>query len=112
MNHTKLKQKTINTRGIRFSLELKGREVARAYLYIFHNDLHKQPVGYLEDVFVDENLRGQGLGAQIINKVIEEAKRNKCYKIVATSRHSKPKVHKLYERLGFENHGIEFRIDF
>jgi len=65
----------------------------------------------LEDVFVDENLRGRGLGMQIINAIIKEAKRNKCYKIVATSRHSRPKVHRLYEKLGFKNHGIEFRMD-
>lgn len=106
------KQKTINNQGTRLSIKNNGKEVARAYLYIIRNDLHKKPFGLLEDVFVDENFRGQGLGTQIINKVIEETKKNKCYKLIATSRHSRPKVHELYKRLGFKDHGIEFRMDF
>lgn len=35
-----------------------------------------------------------------------------CYKLIATSRTSRPKVHELYHRLGFTQHGVEFRIDF
>jgi len=35
-----------------------------------------------------------------------------CYKLIATSRTSRPKVHELYQRLGFENHGVEFRMNF
>ncbi len=31
---------------------------------------------------------------------------------LATSRTSRPQVHELYERLGFRNHGVEFRVDF
>jgi len=34
-----------------------------------------------------------------------------CYKLVATSRASRPRVHELYERLGFENYGVEFRMN-
>ncbi|MEO0537352.1 MAG: hypothetical protein AAF215_26285 [Cyanobacteria bacterium P01_A01_bin.123] len=35
-----------------------------------------------------------------------------CYKLIATSRTSRPKVHDLYQRLGFTQQGFEFRIDF
>ena len=35
-----------------------------------------------------------------------------CYKLIATSRTSRPKVHELYQRLGFESHGVEFRMNF
>jgi hypothetical protein len=34
-----------------------------------------------------------------------------CSKLVATSRASRPKVHALYERLGFEKYGVEFRMN-
>ena len=34
-----------------------------------------------------------------------------CYKLIATSRTSRPNVHELYERLGFEKHGVEFRMN-
>lgn len=107
----KIKKKLIKAKGIRFSPEVDGKEVGRAFLYILHNDLHEEPFGFLEDVYINENLRGQGIGTQLLREVINEAKRNECYKIVATSRYARPKVHKLYKQLGFKRQGIEFRFD-
>ncbi len=101
----------VEGKGLKFFAEINKKEVGRAYLYILHNDLHKQPFGFLEDVYVDENFRGKGIGTAIINEVIKETKKQKCYKIVATSRHSRPKVHKLYQGFGFENWGLEFRLN-
>ena len=98
--------------GVRFSIKKDGREVARAFLYILSNDLHKQPFGFMEDVFVDESQRGQGLGTQLVEQIVATAKEFGCYKIVATSRHERPRVHQLYERLSFKNYGIEFRMDW
>ena len=108
----KIKKKIIEGKGIRFSTEVDGEEVGRAFLYILFNDLHEEPFGFLEDVYINKSSRGQGIGTKLLNKVINEAKRNECYKIVATSRYSRPKVHKLYDRLGFKKQGIEFRLDF
>lgn len=99
-------------RGIRFSATADGREVARAYLYLMHNDLHNRPFGLMEDVYVHESQRGAGLGTQLVNEIVAAAKEAGCYKLIATSRDSRPKVHELYLRLGFSDHGREFRIDF
>lgn len=99
-------------RGIRFSISGDGREIARAYLYVMTNDLHDAPFGFLEDVFVDESQRGGGLGTALVREVIAAANELGCYKLIATSRTSRPKVHELYERLGFEKHGVEFRLNF
>jgi GNAT superfamily N-acetyltransferase len=98
-------------RGIRFSIGNERGEVARAYLYVMTNDLHDAPFGLLEDVFVAESERGGGLGTALVNEVIAAAREAGCYKLVATSRASRPKVHELYERLGFANYGIEFRLN-
>jgi GNAT superfamily N-acetyltransferase len=98
--------------GVRFSVHKGGKEIARAFLYILRNDLHSQPFGLLEDVFVEKSFRGEGVGTLLVKKVIEMARQRDCYKLIATSRHTKPKVHALYEQIGFKNHGIEFRIDF
>ena len=107
-----IRKRTIMVKGIRFYREVDGKEVGRAFLYILHNDLHKEPFGYLEDVYVDENFRREGICTKLLNEVIEEAKKRECYKIVATSRYIREDVHKLYERLGFKKQGIEFRLDF
>jgi GNAT superfamily N-acetyltransferase len=75
------------------------------------NDLHAEPFGLLEDVFVDDSQRGSGLGTALVRELIAAAREAGCYKLVATSRASRPKVHELYERLGFQNYGIEFRMN-
>lgn len=106
-----IRHKVIASAGIRFSITVKNKEVGHAYLYIMRNDLDDRPFGFLEDVFVDESVRGYGIATKLIKQVIKTAEENNCYKIVATSRYSRPKVHTLYKRLGFQDHGKEFRID-
>jgi GNAT superfamily N-acetyltransferase len=100
----------IEAKGIKIFLEKNNKEIARARLYILHNDTRNLNYGFLEDVLVDENLRGQGIGTELIKEIIKTAENNNCYKIVATSRNSRCPVHKLYERLGFKNFGIEFKM--
>ena len=106
-------QKTIQTaKAIKISVKEGKKEVGRAYLYLIKNDLHKRPYGLMEDVFVEETLRGQGWGSKLIKAVFKEAKKRNCYKLIATSRRSRPKVHRLYSRFGLKKHGYEFRINF
>jgi len=106
-----IKQKEINASGIKFFIEKDGVEVARATLYLMYNDLHKRPFGLLEDVFVEKDFRGQGFGTQLVQKVLDDA-RTRCYKLLATSRYAREKVHKWYVDLGFEDYGKEFRMNF
>ncbi|MEI7709173.1 MAG: GNAT family N-acetyltransferase [bacterium] len=97
--------------AIKVTAEENGKVLGRAYLYIMFNDLHKEPFGFIEDVFVEEGNRGKGIGTKLVNEVVAEAKRQNCYKVICTSRHAKTEVHGLYEKLGFQDHGKEFRID-
>jgi GNAT superfamily N-acetyltransferase len=107
-----VKRQSRPAQGIRLSIDVGAGEVARAYLYVLNNDLHDAPFGLLEDVYVHESHRGGGLGTELVKEVIAAAKEAGCYKLIATSRASRPKVHELYERLGFEKYGIEFRMNF
>lgn len=97
---------------IKFEIKTGERVVGRAFLYLIKNDLHPKPYGLLEDVFVEEEFRGQGIGKKLVEMVIEKAKELGCYKLIATSRFERENVHRLYQNLGFEKHGFEFRIDF
>ena len=65
----------------------------------------------MEDVFVDKKCRGQGLGSALIKAAIGEAKKRKCYKLIATSRKTKPELKKYYARFGLKVWGTEFRLD-
>lgn len=98
--------------GVRVTVDREDSELGHAYLYILKNDQHTEPFGLVEDVFVEEAARGQGVGRELLRALIEEAKKRGCYKLIATSRHGRDDVHAWYQRLGFRDHGIEFRMDF
>ena len=106
-----LQQRRINVNGIRLSLTENGKEVAHAFLYILKNDIHKEPFGFLEDVFVHEAYRGRGNGERMVKAVIKEAKRQGCYKLVGTCRYARKEVHAFYKKLGFQDYGKEFRME-
>lgn len=106
----KINKKEIESKAIKITMEQGGKTVGRAYLYLIYNDLHKEPYGYLEDVFVEEEFRGKGIGGQLVKAVIKEAKACGCYKLVGTSRYSRSEVHEFYKKLGFEEYGKEFRM--
>ncbi len=97
---------------IRFTATVDGQSVGRAFLFIITNDLHDKPYGLLEDVYVEEDARGQGVGKALVAAVISEAKTRNCKKLITQSRHGKEAVHTMYEKCGFYEHGKNFRINF
>lgn len=97
--------------AVKITAHENGKQIGRLFLYVLKNDLHKEPFGFLEDVFVEEEYRKHGIGSQLVQKAIAEAKTIGCYKLIGNSRMASDKVHAFYERLGFKKHGYEFRID-
>ncbi len=107
-----IENKEFSGKGIRLSLIENAKEIGHCYLYLLHNDLHTEPFGLLEDVFVLEEHRGQGNGKKLVLKAIEVAREKACYKLVFTSRYDKEKVHAWYEEMGFKDTSKGFRMDF
>lgn len=58
--------------------------------------------GYVEDVVVDESMRGKGVGKKLMNHIIEKARDLGVRYLNLTSRPSREAAQKLYESLGFE----------
>lgn len=107
-----INSKQISVNGIKYFISYEGQEIARAYLYLLHNDLHVRPFGFMEDVNVHKEFQYIGIGRTLVSKIIEEAKKRDCYKLICTSRDENKNVHRLYTKLGFEDYGIEFRMNF
>ena len=105
------KEKIKGARGIKIVLEENGKPIGRTYLYLIDNDLHDRPYGLLEDLYVEEEYRGQKIGSELAQAVIDEAKKLDCYKLLAQSRHAREKVHEFYKKLGFKDYGKNFRLD-
>lgn len=86
-------------------------EIARVWVYFIRNDLHDRPYALIEDLFVEPRARGRRLADEIMREAHDAARDNDCYKVVAASRHDRPWVHGIYLRLGYADHGKEFRLD-
>ena len=106
-----IKKKETTGKGIKIFAEEDGKEIGRVFLYVLKNALHDEPFAFIEDLFVDEEHRRKGIATKLIQEMIEEAKRKNCYKIVGTSRMSRENVHAMYEKIGFEKRGYEFRMN-
>ncbi len=56
----------------------------------------------IEDVVVDEGVRGAGVGGALVLAAVEEARRRGARHVDLTSRASRDAANRLYERVGFE----------
>jgi phosphinothricin acetyltransferase len=59
-------------------------------------------VGWVEDVVVDKNYRGQGLGRKLMLELLKIAKKQKLKIVDLSSKLDRIEARKLYESLGFE----------
>ena len=57
---------------------------------------------YVEDMMVDENYRGKGIGTTITKKLIELARKKAVTTIELSTRPSRVAANKLYQKLGFQ----------
>lgn len=111
MSVTIVKKVVKEAYAIKFIATENNTPVGRVFLYLLYNDLHLEPFALVEDVFVDAEYRNHGIGKALIEAALEEAKKEKCYKVICTSRFGKEELHEWYKKFGFKEHGKEFRID-
>lgn len=89
--------------------DLDGKVVGTAMMHLQHKlSYHCGTAAHLEDVVVDADCRGQGVGEQLLQTAIETAKAHDCYKLMLTC-YAKTAVY--YERFGFEQHDIGMRLE-
>ncbi|MFX0072526.1 MAG: GNAT family N-acetyltransferase [Candidatus Hermodarchaeota archaeon] len=61
------------------------------------------PEGYISDLFVKENERGQGIGSALLNKVKKEAQKKHCYRLnLLNNRNRISYLKGFYKKNGFE----------
>jgi GNAT superfamily N-acetyltransferase len=70
-----------------------------------------QPSALVEDVVVDESLRGQGIGRAMMLFAMEYCRTRGCYKLALSSNLKRTEAHTFYETLGFRKHGFSYAID-
>ncbi len=66
---------------------------------------YKTPSGHhawVEDVIVDKQFRGKGLGKALMNKALDLARERKVYSVNLTSMPARLAANQLYQKMGFK----------
>jgi GNAT superfamily N-acetyltransferase len=69
------------------------------------------PSAIVEDVVVAPALHGRGIGQAMMRFALGHARQKGCYKLMLSSNAKRARAHAFYESLGFDRHGISFRVD-
>ena len=97
--------KIINQNSIVYIAEHENKIIGTSKLiieYKFHNNLTK--MGHIEDVVVDEKYRGNNIGKKLVLLLVDEARKQNCYKI---SLCSSKKNKEFYIKCGFKVKDLE-----
>lgn len=87
-----------------FVLELDGVIVASSYLNVIPNITRSaSPYAVIENVIVEESLRGTGLGTQIMTGTLAAAWKAGCYKAMLMTGSQNPATHSFYKACGFSS---------
>jgi GNAT superfamily N-acetyltransferase len=73
---------------------------------MMHRGYHKFAV--LESVTVISQMRGKGIGSQMVKTALQLSAEAGCYKVALSSNLKRHRAHKFYQSLGFEQHGWSF----
>jgi GNAT superfamily N-acetyltransferase len=87
-----------------FVLELDGTVVATVYLNVIPNLTRSaSPYAVLENVVVEETLRGNGLGKAIVGDTLRIAWHAGCYKAMLMTGSRSAATHSFYRSCGFSS---------
>ncbi len=108
-------QEELSKLAIRFSQQeetyscvaVSSKEIVGFGSIFFINRIRGGRSAIIEDVVVLKRMRGHGIGKQIMNELIDSARKRRCFKInLETSNAGK----KLYESLNFRESGLNLKL--
>lgn len=95
-----------------FATEAAGEILGVFAMLIMDNLGHRgAPAALVEDVVVREDLRGRGIGREMMQFALNRAREKGCYKLALSSNKNREEAHRFYESLGFQKHGWSFLVE-
>lgn len=65
-------------------------------------------LGHIDELVVDQEHRGAGIGTTLLHEIIAAAKQRDCVRVELDSAFHREKAHKFYKRNGFDNRAYLF----
>jgi GNAT superfamily N-acetyltransferase len=90
---------------------VNGQVVGTFSLLIMDSVAYGNPSAILDDMVVDENWRGKGIGKMMIAEVQQICREKGCRKLMLSSNINRQEAHHFYKALGFQVHGYSFYVD-
>lgn len=94
-----------------FGAYQNGKLVGIVHIVLHPNTWNNNNCCYLEDLFVDEAMRGHGLGRALIEYVYEFAKQNDCNRVYWVTNSDNQTAQQLYDNLARRTDMIQYRFD-
>lgn len=86
-----------------FGVVENGKVISTCYCLIIPNLTRLgSSIAFVENVVTDSEYRGQGLGRKVMEKAIDFARENNCYKVILQSASFRKEAHQFYKNLGFD----------
>ena len=102
---TYVQQQDQDNTHIHTVVERNGRIIATATLIVEQKLIHNLScVGHIEDVVVDRDVRGVGIGKKLIHTLVEKSKSVGCYKVILDCDSTNVP---FYKKCGFKQKGVE-----
>jgi GNAT superfamily N-acetyltransferase len=90
--------------------ELDGEVVGMCQLIVFRQfQRHGGLCAELESMHVHPDVRGRGIGAQLLDASVDAARQAGCYRVQLTSNGQRTDAHRFYERHGFVASHVGFK---
>ena len=85
--------------------------VGITHVVIHPNTWNTTECCYLEDLYVSEDVRGQGVGRALIEQVYEFANEKNCNRVYWTTQEDNATARKLYDVIAIKTDMVQYRKD-
>jgi GNAT superfamily N-acetyltransferase len=93
-----------------FVAEIEGEVVGFTHCLFRPSTWTETDYCYLEDLFVDKNIRGKGVGRALMEKVIELAKEKKSKRVYWTTQEFNKTARVLYDSITPVSEFVQYRL--
>src|SRR5437899_1778742 len=108
-DHDSFKEVLKNTSNHMYVAEDAGKIIGFAFFSTRFVVRYPKHIMQLEELFVLDSYRKQGVGGRLMEVMEEKAKDLDCYNIYIESSMKRKEAHKFYEDLGYKKSGYYFK---
>lgn len=92
-----------------FGAWIDNRLIAITHVVLHPNTWNTTDCCYLEDLYVDEQIRGQGIGRALIEEVYDFARSKECNRVYWVTQEDNAAARSLYDSLATKTDMVQYR---